>query len=729
MQPSDVIHSISGTFVWKDDTSYYLLLIQIVSSCIGYIFMWLSCTMVLHHWGLALPMYLCTPLSIVACIIIQTVGKPIHVTAIDPTDVHGHVLIMMVAGILLWVGQIMTMGIFIFEKKNAILANDSDIFLSPRYDAVFLEQHTLLNRQVKKGKKSKGKAANNTPKRTTFICTTMYKEDREEMKQLLSSIHKLARYDKKKKGENSGYRDTFESHIFLDGGANETQLNHYALQLFSLFEETLNIKLDENVPERFNTPYGCQLKCDIEGTMPIYVHIKDNLKVKNKKRWSQVMYMNYILKFRMKKPNTNDNNTFILTTDADIEFTPESAILLLDRLESNPQVGGVCARTHPNGSGLLYWYQVFDYAVGHWFQKAAEDIMGTVLCCPGCFSVFLCSALKQVLEEYSTEVKSAKEFLIKDMGEDRWLSTLLVEKGWALNYCAISKNHTHCPETMNEFFKQRKRWIPSTIANLYLLISKSSKLIKGNNRISIIFVLFQAMLLLSTAISPATVILVIAAGFNSAFGVDPISVIVPILIFCVSYGFVCLYCKPKFQMDITIVCTFLFSVVMFVVLVGYVINIVQDIKSFTVILSNYNDSDRSTLPTFLAPSTIYLVTFALIFFIAAILHPHERKYLLCSICYLIALPSTYILLLIYSAAKLDDTSWRTRENSTVQEGMYKSIKMFVQKVWRRLTLCASMLIDENLNSSENSHDKINNGNNNNENNVENNNQSTTIPGD
>ena len=281
---------------------------------------------------------------------------------------------------------------------------------------------------------------------------------------------------------------------------------------------------------------------------------------------------------------------------------------------------------------------------------------------------------------------------------------------------------------MDEFFKQRKRWIPSTIANLYLLITKSSKLIKGNNRISIIFVLFQAILLFSTAISPATVTLVIAAGFD-AFGGNPISVIVPIFIFCLIYGFVCLYCKPKFQMDITIVCTVLFSFVMILVLVGYVINIVQDIKSFKAILSNYNDSDRSTLPTFLAPSTIYLVIFALIFFIAAILHPHERKCLLCSIFYLIALLSTYLLLLIYSAAKLDDTSWGTREETKEQEGMYKSIKMVVQKVWRKLTLYVCKLFDENLNSTENSNDENSNGNNNGDNNDESNNQSTPVPGE
>ena len=51
-------------------------------------------------------------------------------------------------------------------------------------------------------------------------------------------------------------------------------------------------------------------------------------------------------------------------------------------------------------------------------------------------------------------------------------------------------------------------------------------------------------------------------------------------------------------MDITIVCTVLFSVVMFVVMVGYVINIVQGIKSFTVILSNYNEIGTQRIPAF-----------------------------------------------------------------------------------------------------------------------------------
>ena len=41
----------------------------------------------------------------------------------------------------------------------------------------------------------------------------------------------------------------------------------------------------------------------------------------------------------------------------------------MDLMSSNPDVGAVCGRTHPLGSGPMVWYQVFDYAIGHWLLK------------------------------------------------------------------------------------------------------------------------------------------------------------------------------------------------------------------------------------------------------------------------------------------------------------------------------------------------------------------------
>ena len=65
----------------------------------------------------------------------------------------------------------------------------------------------------------------------------------------------------------------------------------------------------------------------------------------------------------------SDDDVFILTTDADVRFSPESVESLLDLMIRDPCVGAVSARTFPQGSGPIYWYQIFDYAIGHWLQK------------------------------------------------------------------------------------------------------------------------------------------------------------------------------------------------------------------------------------------------------------------------------------------------------------------------------------------------------------------------
>ena len=41
----------------------------------------------------------------------------------------------------------------------------------------------------------------------------------------------------------------------------------------------------------------------------------------------------------------------------------------------------------------MVWYQLFEYAIGHWLQKATEHMIGCVMCSPGCFSLFRAKAL------------------------------------------------------------------------------------------------------------------------------------------------------------------------------------------------------------------------------------------------------------------------------------------------------------------------------------------------
>lgn len=69
-------------------------------------------------------------------------------------------------------------------------------------------------------------------------------------------------------------------------------------------------------------------------------------------------------------------------------------------------------------AGPMVWYQKFEYAVGHWLQKTAEHVFGSVLCSPGCFSLFRGSALMDdnVLKRYTTTATRASEYVQYDQG-------------------------------------------------------------------------------------------------------------------------------------------------------------------------------------------------------------------------------------------------------------------------------------------------------------------------
>ena len=86
-------------------------------------------------------------------------------------------------------------------------------------------------------------------------------------------------------------------------------------------------------------------------------------------------------------------------------------------------------------------------------------------------------------------------------GEDRWLCTLLLQMGFRVEYCSVSDSYTHCPTEFNEFFNQRRRWVPSTVANIWDLLRNNIKTtMRMNDNISIPFVCYQILLMGGTII-------------------------------------------------------------------------------------------------------------------------------------------------------------------------------------------------------------------------------------
>ena len=72
-------------------------------------------------------------------------------------------------------------------------------------------------------------------------------------------------------------------------------------------------------------------------------HLKDKSKIRHKKRWSQCMYMYYLLGYRLMELPISDarkdvikENTYLLALDGDIDFQPE-AITRLARQEASTE--------------------------------------------------------------------------------------------------------------------------------------------------------------------------------------------------------------------------------------------------------------------------------------------------------------------------------------------------------------------------------------------------------
>lgn len=71
------------------------------------------------------------------------------------------------------------------------------------------------------------------------------------------------------------------------------------------------------------------------------------------------------------------------------------------------------------------------------------------------------------------------------------MCTLLLQRGYRVEYSAASDAYTHCPEGFNEFYNQRRRWVPSTIANIMDLLVDAKKTIKINDNISMPYISYQ----------------------------------------------------------------------------------------------------------------------------------------------------------------------------------------------------------------------------------------------
>ena len=178
----------------------------------------------------------------------------------------------------------------------------------------------------------------------------------------------------------------------------------------------------------------------------------------------------------------------VLMVDADTKVFPDALTHMNAELVKDPSIMGLCGETKiaNKAESWVSAIQVFEYYISHHQVKAFESVFGSVTCLPGCFSIYRIKSPKgsngfwvpilanpDIVERYSdsdTGTLHKKNLLL--LGEDRYLSSLMLKTFPKRKQVFVPKAacKTIVPSTFSVLLSQRRRWINSTVHNLFELV-------------------------------------------------------------------------------------------------------------------------------------------------------------------------------------------------------------------------------------------------------------------
>ncbi|GAC94099.1 glycosyltransferase [Pseudozyma hubeiensis SY62] len=214
-----------------------------------------------------------------------------------------------------------------------------------------------------------------------------------------------------------------------------------------------------------------------------------------------------------------DNYEIVLCVDADTKVFPDSLSRMVACMVEDPEIMGLCGETKIANKSETWvtMIQVFEYYISHHQTKAFEACFGGVTCLPGCFSAYRIKAPKgphgywvpilanpDIVEHYSENVVDTlhkKNLLL--LGEDRYLTTLMLKTfpKRKMMFVPQAVCKTIVPDTFRILLSQRRRWINSTVHNLFELVMVND--LCGTFCFSMRFVVF--MELTGTLVLPAAI--------------------------------------------------------------------------------------------------------------------------------------------------------------------------------------------------------------------------------
>mmetsp|Transcript_10151 Transcript_10151/g.27820 ORF Transcript_10151/g.27820 Transcript_10151/m.27820 type:complete len:977 (-) Transcript_10151:268-3198(-) len=178
-----------------------------------------------------------------------------------------------------------------------------------------------------------------------------------------------------------------------------------------------------------------------------------------------------------------DTIEYMMAIDADTRVHHMAMQHMVYHLRNNENILACCGETQVDNKAQSWvtMMQVFEYFSSHHMKKAFESVFGCVTCLPGCFTMyrlfnkdkkpFISSDI--IVQKYSrNDIASLHEKNLYELGEDRMLTTLLLQHfpGMRLSFVPEAVCWTIVPHTFSILLSQRRRWINSTLHNMFELL-------------------------------------------------------------------------------------------------------------------------------------------------------------------------------------------------------------------------------------------------------------------
>ncbi|KAJ3168219.1 hypothetical protein HDU88_001658 [Geranomyces variabilis] len=175
---------------------------------------------------------------------------------------------------------------------------------------------------------------------------------------------------------------------------------------------------------------------------------------------------------------------YTLMVDADTEVYKDSLNRMVSAMIHDSKIMGICGETllANEKDSWTTMIQVYEYFISHHLAKAFESLFGSVTCLPGCFCMYRVRTPTKnvpllispsVIEDYSeNRVDTLHMKNLLHLGEDRYLTTLMMKHfpNLKLSFTNDAQCRTNAPDRWSVLLSQRRRWINSTVHNLFELV-------------------------------------------------------------------------------------------------------------------------------------------------------------------------------------------------------------------------------------------------------------------